>query len=337
MPAPDRGAYRPVMATAARERNASPAPSGRARAAWNVLWRAFQRFDADQMTGRAAALTYYCMLSLFPGLLIGIALLGLLGGTSTVDHVASYLTGKGADAALVAAVRKTLATATTGHGGGLALAVGLATGLYGASGAFNSAGEALNVVFRLEEHRSFLRRKVVHALSTLVTIVLISLTLVLVFLGGGLAHDVFGTIGLGDTAASIWNVVRWPLAVLAAMLLFTWIYAKAPDVEETRFRCFTPGAAMAVVIAVGASAGFFFYVANFGSYNATYGAFAVAVILLVWLWLANVALLFGAELNAVLQSPAEPGPSPCPEPATPAGQEAAGPAAARAAPGPEAT
>ena len=126
------------------------------------------------------------------------------------------------------------------------------------------------------------------------------ITFVLVFLGGGLASDVLGKIGLGDTAATLWLYLRWPAALFVTMTIYAIVYYAAPNVEVRHFRWITVGAIIGVVLWILASALFFVYVSNFSSYSATYGAFAGAVILLVWLWVTNVALLFGAELNAVV-------------------------------------
>jgi membrane protein len=125
-------------------------------------------------------------------------------------------------------------------------------------------------------------------------------TFVAIFLGGGLADDVLGKIGLGNTASTVWQFARWPVALAVTMTIYAIVYYAAPNVEVRRFRWITPGAVVGVVLWIVASAGFFIYVSNFSSYGATYGAFAGAVILLVWLWLTNVVLLFGAELNAVV-------------------------------------
>jgi membrane protein len=131
-------------------------------------------------------------------------------------------------------------------------------------------------------------------------LVLVLITFVLVFLGGGLASDVLGRFGLGEDAAGIWRLARWPAALLSAMLVYAVLYFAAPNAEVRRFQWITPGAVTGVLLWILASAGFFVYVANFSSYSATYGAFAAVVILLVWLWLTNIAMLFGAELNAVI-------------------------------------
>ncbi|MDX6644236.1 MAG: rane protein [Solirubrobacteraceae bacterium] len=280
---------------AAAERERGPAPFS-----LRTLKRAFDRFRDHNMTDHAAALTYYALMSLFPALLVGVSLFGLLGEASTVDRIARYLGQHGADRATVDAIRGSLRTAQSSGGAGLALALGLAVALYGASGAFGATGRALNVALGVDENRGFVRRKLLDVGSTLIVIVLGVVALVLVFLGGGVARDLFDTLGLGSTAASVWSVARWPAALVVAMAIYGFVYWAAPDDRERPRRWITPGAAAGVTIWLLASAGFFFYVANFGKYNATYGAFAAAVILLIWLWLTNVALLFGAELNAEL-------------------------------------
>ena len=277
----------------------APGPPWRRRLA--VVRDAVARFREHDMTHHAAALTYYSLMSLFPALLVGVVLLGLIGQESTVEHVARYLTDHGAPKATVDAVRSSLHTAVNSRAGSSTalLVVGLAVALYGASGAFAAAGKALDVVVGKEDGPGFVRRKLTDLASTLLLIGLTMAVLVMVFLGGGVAHQLFDAIGLGHTAATVWNVVRWPAAVVVTMVIYSYVYAVAPSGRRP-LRWLTPGAAVAVLLWVLASAGFFAYVANFGSYNATYGAFATVVILLVWLWLSNVALLFGAELNAAV-------------------------------------
>jgi membrane protein len=263
--------------------------------------RAFARFRKDEVTDNAAALTYYSLLSLFPALLFGAALLGVFGQQGLITSAATYLKNAGAPRETVDAVIKALQSAQDHRSTALvALVIGLATSLNGASGAFGAAGRALNKIFRVQEGRGFVRHKLNDLRWTLIVAVLGLLTFVLVFLGGGLAGDVLGKVGLGETAASIWLIVRWPAALVVAMTIYAIVYYAAPNVEVRRFRWITPGAVVGVLLWILASAAFFLYVSNFSSYSATYGAFAGAVILLVWLWLTNVALLFGAELNAVV-------------------------------------
>jgi membrane protein len=263
--------------------------------------RAFKRFRSDQVTDNAASLTYYSLLSLFPALLFCAAILGVFGQAALIDEAARYLEQAGAPPDTVNAVTGALRSAQHQHGTAIvALIVGLGLSLNGASGAFGAAGRALNKVFRVQEGRGFVRHKLNDLLWTLVVAALALVTFVLVFLGGGLASDVLGKIGLGDTAAAIWRLARWPAALVVTMTIYAIVYYAAPNVEVRRFRWITPGAVVGVALWILASIAFFVYVSNFSSYGATYGAFAGAVILLVWLWLTNVAFLFGAELNAVV-------------------------------------
>jgi membrane protein len=263
--------------------------------------RAFARFRKDEMTQRAAALTYYSLLSLFPALLFGIAVLGFFGQQGLIADAADYLRDAGAPAKTIDAVTSALESAQAQRGTALtALVIGLATSLYGASGAFGAAGAALNQVWRVEEGRNFVKHKFQDLLWTLVVVALVLVTFVLVFLGGGLAGDVLGLIGLGDTAASIWRIARWPAALASAALVYAVVYYAAPNVEIRHWQWITPGAVVGVLAWILASAIFFVYVSNFSTFGATYGAFAAVVILLIWLWLTNVVLLFGAELNAAI-------------------------------------
>ena len=193
------------------------------------------------------------------------------------------------DAALRAAL-KSKGTATA------ALILAILTALYGATGYLEAARRSLNVVFEASGGRSFLRRKLIDVASTFVLLALVLLTLVLVFAGGNVAHDV-----LGPAAASVWRIVRWPGAFASALLVFSYIYYVTPDVQQRGLRGIVPGAIVGVSIWIGASAAFSTYLANFRSFNVTYGSFAAAIILLVWLWLTNVALLFGAEVNSEIE------------------------------------
>ena len=253
------------------------------------------------MTDRAAALTYYSLLSLFPALLFGVAALGFFGQAGLISDAAEYLRKAGAPASTIDAVTSALESAQSQRGTAFtALIVAIATSLYGASGAFGAVGRALNVVWRVKEGRGFVSKKLHDVGWTALLLILIVVIFVLIFLGGDVANDLLGVIGLGDTAAGVWMIVRWPAALMFAMLVYAIVYYAAPNVEVPRFQFITPGAVVGVVAWILASAGFFFYVANFSSYSATYGAFAAAVILLVWLWLTNVVLLLGAELNAVI-------------------------------------
>lgn len=268
-----------------------------------VAWRAFGTFRTHQMTDHAATLVYFAMQSLFPGILVGLSLLGLLGEQSIAHNAADYVVRHGADRTTGKTVQDALDNLFKASSGGvgIALAISVLLGLNGASGAFAASGRALNVVYAVDEDRGFVRRKLTDVGSTLVVLLLLLVVLVSLFLGGGIAHDLFGTIGLGDTGASIWAIARWPVALVGAMAAFSWIYAFAPDVAPRRLKWISTGAVVAVVIWIAASIGFGIYVKNFSSYGAAYGAAGAVIILLLWLYITANAFLFGAELNAALE------------------------------------
>jgi membrane protein len=264
---------------------------------WWVLKRTAVSFYNDQMTQHAAALTYYGLMSLFPALLLGVSLLGLLGQyPQTYNAVISYLrdvvppdTLNAVDHSVKRAIQHK-GNATAG------LVIGAVIALYGTTGVLESARRALNVVFGVPSGRSFLHRKARDIISSFVLIGLVLITLTLVFVGGTLADHVFG-----EDVVHAWNIARWPLAVVVAMLAFAYIYYVTPDLPERHFKVMTPGAAVAVIVWIVISYGFSEYLSHYSDVNAIYGTFAGAIILVAWVWLTNVSLLFGAELNAALR------------------------------------
>jgi membrane protein len=272
------------------------------RAAPAVLLRTVRAFYDDQMTHHAAALTYYSLMSLFPALLLAVSILGLVGQyPATYDAILGYLRDVVPRSALVpldsslrSALQQKGTAATT-------LAISVVVTLYGTTGALEAARRALNVVFDVDGGRPFLARKAIDVASTVVLMTLVLVSLVLVFVGGGLAEDLLGFLGLGETVVRIWDLARWPGAVAVAMLVFSFIYYVTPDVRQRAFRWVTPGAAAGVALWLLASAGFSLYVSRVADVGAVYGAFAGAIVLVAWLWLTNVALLFGAELNAEIE------------------------------------
>ena len=267
-----------------------------------VIKRTLVSFYDDQMTHHAAALTYYALMSLFPTVLFALSLLGLIGQyPETYNAIMDYAREVAPDSVvqpLDSSLRHALqnkGTATT------TLAISAVVALYGTTGVLEAARRALNVVFEIENGRSFLRRKLVDVASTIVLIALVIVTGVLVFVGGGFADDLFDFIGLGQTAADIWSIARWPAALLVAMLVFSFVYFITPDVQQRSWRWVTPGAAVGVLLWLLASWGFSTYISSVTDVGAIYGAFTGAILLVAWLWLTNVALLFGAELNAEIE------------------------------------
>jgi membrane protein len=284
-----------------RVRDAQPVMR-RLRRMLSAIRPVVDRIGEHDLFHHAAAMTYYALLSLFPAMLIGVGLLGLLGSPSAVDDVARYLENQGAPAATVGAVRETAHTAVSAHtGSSLAVVIiGMLVALYGASGWLSAAGKGLDAVHGDdgEDDPGFVRRKAVAIAATLGLIGLALVAVILVFLGGRLAKDALGVIGLGSLAAA-WQWLRWPAAFVVAMLAYGLIYATAPS-SPRRFRPFTPGAAVGVALWLVISAVFFLYVDRFSGYNATYGVFAGFVVLLVWLWLTSLTVLAGAEIDSEL-------------------------------------
>jgi membrane protein len=277
--------------------------------AGTVAKRTLKAFYDDQMTHHAAALTYYALMSLFPTALVALSLLGLLGQyPETYDAIMEYVEDV-APQSVVEPVDRSLRRALENKGtAATALAVSVVVALYGTTGALEAARRALNVVFELDEDgRGFLRRKAVDIASTVVLMTLVLASVVMVFVGGSFAEDMLGYIGLGETGAEIWSVVRWPGAVVVAMLAFAFVYYVTPDVHQRAFHWLTPGAAVAVLLWMGASLGLSAYVSWVADVGAIYGTFAGAILLVAWLWLTNVALLFGAELNAEIEREKELG------------------------------
>jgi membrane protein len=279
-------------------------PDGPSRPSFpRLAWRAVGSFRAHQMTDNAASLTYYAMLSLFPALLMVVSLLGIFGAADLATRAANYVIEQGADPTTAATVHDVLQKVVDSSGAkaGVSFAIAAVLALNGASGAFAAAGRALNKVYAVDEDRGFVRRKATDVGATLCVLVLLVVVLVSLFLGGQVAKDLFGTIGLGSAAASVWGIARWPVAFVAALLAYALVYAIAPDVEPRRLRWISPGAVTAVVIWLLASAVFGVYIKNFSSYGAAYGAFGAAIVLLLWLYLTANAFLLGAELNATIE------------------------------------
>jgi membrane protein len=296
--------------------HASPQPVavGRVLAPRTII-RAAKAYSAHGMTDRAAVLTYFAMMSLFPALLLGVTLLGLFGQQGLVGDATNYLLKRGADRTTAQVVGNALQRmiSSSSQALGVALIVSALLALNGASGAFSAAGRSLNAAYEVEEQRGMVRRKLTDAGSALVVIVLLLIVLAAMFLGGQVARDVFGTIGLGSTGATVWSIVRWPVAIVAAMLAFGFVYRVAPDIRPPPVRWISPGAVVGVVLWLVLSVGFAIYVRNFSSYGAAYGAFGGAIVLLLWLYLSANAFLFGAELNRALEHRAPPDVTPAPD------------------------
>src|SRR4051794_31750366 len=257
------------------------------------------------MTQHAAALSFYAMLSLVPVLLLVISLLGIFGQEQTVTDITHYLEQHGAPDSVTQPVEAVVRSAVRASGQATtsALIIALVASLAGASGWFASARRAMNAALHVAEARRFVHRKLADVASTALLVVLGVIILVLVFLGGGVADDLFHAIGLNH-AGDVWRIARWPLAFAVTLCAYAFVYAFAPDADHREFRVLSPGGLVAVPLWLLVSAGFFWYVSHLADLRA-YGTFASALVLLAWLYLTHAALLLGAELNAVVSSAAD--------------------------------
>jgi len=279
--------------------NDRPRLSGRARRL--VLRQTVREFSADECTDLAAALTYYSILAIFPAAIALVSLLGVVGQAgSSVKTVVDVLRPLVSTQTLDL-VQKSLTGIATSPGAGIGLIVGILGALWSASGYVSAFGRAMNRIYEIDEGRPFWKLRPVMLLVTLVAVLLVALVLVMLIVSGGLASSIGATIGVGSQAVTIWNYVKWPVIVLIVMVIVALLYWATPNVRQPKFRWLSAGALAAIVIWVIASIAFAFYVATFSSYNKTYGSLAGVVVTLLFLWITNVALLFGAELDSEIE------------------------------------
>jgi membrane protein len=265
-----------------------------------VARRSLRGFSKDECPDMAAALTYYGVLALFPAMIAMLSLVGLVGsGPKTVETLLGILTDFGAVSA-ADTLGPTLTTLSQAPGAGVAFLVGLGMALWSASGYVGAFGRALNRIYEVGEGRPFWKLRPLTVLVTLVAVVLCALVALALVLSGPVAQSAGSAIGLGSATVLVWNIAKWPVTLVVVVGLVALLYHATPNVQR-KFRWFSGGAVFAITVWMLASAAFGFYIANFASYSKTYGALAGVVVFLLWLWITNLALLFGAELDAELE------------------------------------
>jgi membrane protein len=266
-----------------------------------VLRKTAREFQQDQCTDLAAALTYYAVLSLFPALLVLVSLLGVFGqGRKTVDAVMDVAAGVVPGDAMNL-VRPTIENLVQSPSAGVALVTGALAALWSASGYVGAFGRAMNRIYEIDEGRPVWKLRPLQLVLTLGGLVLAAVAAVMLAVSGPIADAVGRAIGLGSVAVTVWNIVKWPVILVCVVLAVAVLYYATPNVKQPKFRWISVGAGFAILVWVVASIGFGFYVSHFGSYNKTYGALAGVIVFLLWLWITNLALLFGAELDAELE------------------------------------
>jgi membrane protein len=280
------------------EEQAPDTPTDLPKRSWMaVLKGTLKEFKKDELTDRAAALTYYGLLALFPALLALISLLGVVGQSASqqvLDNIQKLAPGAARDV-LTNAVQQMQGQAGLGS---IMAIVGLLLAVWSASGYVAAFIRTANAVYDVPEGRPVWKVMPVRVGVTVVLMVIAVISAVIVVFTGTLAKEVGSALGVGDTALTVWSIAKWPVLVLLVTTMIAILYWATPNAKVRGFRWITPGSFLAVLIWMVASAGFAFYVANFASYNKTYGTFAGVIIFLVWLWITNLAILLGLEFDA---------------------------------------
>ncbi|MFF7264560.1 YihY/virulence factor BrkB family protein [Streptomyces sp. NPDC008159] len=282
------------------ERRAPDQPTQVLKRSWSaVLKGTLKEFKDDELTDRAAALTYYGILSLFPALLVLVSLLGLTGRSATqqvLDNIQSLAPGSAREI-LQDAVRQLQGNA--GIGSVMAI-VGLLLAVWSTSGYVAAFIRTANAVYDIPEGRPVWKVLPIRVAVTVVLLVLAVISALIVVFTGALAREAGSALGMGDTALTVWSIAKWPVLVALVTVMIALLYWATPNARVRGFRWVTPGSLLALLIWMVASAGFALYVANFGSYNKTYGTLAGVIVFLVWLWITNLAILLGLEFDAEL-------------------------------------
>ncbi|MCF0096417.1 YihY/virulence factor BrkB family protein [Micromonospora sp. MH99] len=266
-----------------------------------ALRRTVTEFQDDSLTDWAAALTYYGVLSIFPGVLVLISILGLLG-TSATEGVKDTVNQAVPNESIQKIIEDAIQQAQ-GSGGlaSIAAIIGLLAAFWSASGYIAAFMRASNTIYDVPEGRPIWKTLPIRVGVTAVIGVLLLACAVIVVFTGRLAELVGNAVGLGSTAVTVWDIAKWPVLLLLVSLMFAILYWASPNARHGGFRWVSPGGVLAVVIWLVISGLFALYVSNFGSYNKTYGALAGVIVFLVWLWLSNIAILLGAEFDAELE------------------------------------
>jgi membrane protein len=265
-----------------------------------VLGKTVREFSADQCTDLAAALTYYAVLALFPGLLALVSLLGIVGQQGNTQALLDVLSDAGAGAA-ADTIAGPLQELTQSSAAGFGLVIGIVGALWSASGYVGAFGRAMNRIYTVTEGRPFWKLRPLMMIITLGAVILAGLVTIGLVVSGPVARALGDAIGLGDATVTVWSVLKWPVLLLLAALAIALLYYATPNVKQPKFRWISVGAGVAIVTWVAASALFGLYISQFSNYNKTYGSLAGVIIFLLWLWITNLALLFGAELDAEIE------------------------------------
>jgi membrane protein len=274
-------------------------PTEVTKPSWQFIARkTLREFSKDQCPDLAAALTYYAVLSLFPALLALVSLLGVFGQAEKTTTALLDIVQRIAPGSTVDIIRQPIEEVTNSPSAGFTLVIGILVALWSASGYVGAFARAMNRVYEVDEGRPFIKLRATMLGVTVVNVLIVAALGAMLVLSGPVAEAVGNAVGLGGTFLAVWNIAKWPVMVLLVVAAIAILYYFTPNVRQPKFRWMTMGSFIALVVFVLASLGFAFYVANFSNYNKTYGAIGGVIVMLLWLWILNMSLLFGAEFDA---------------------------------------
>ncbi len=266
-----------------------------------VLGKTLREFSRDQCTDLAAALTYFAVLAIFPALIAMVSILGLFGDPQQTVNGLLQILGGFMSPDVIEAVRGPIEDLASSPAAGVGLVTGLLGALWSASGYVGAFARASNRIYEVEEGRTFFQLRPVQFLVTVVSVVLLTVAAALIVLSGPVAESIGAAIGLGPQAVMIWDVAKWPVVVIIAVFVLALLYYATPNVKQPKFKWVSIGSVVALLVWALATLGFGFYVSNFGNYDKTYGSLGGVIAFLLWIWISNNALLFGAELDSELE------------------------------------
>jgi membrane protein len=270
--------------------------------AWKyIAKRTLHEFSRDKCTTLAAALTYYAILAMFPALLALLSLLGIFGEAKQTTRTLLQVVSSVADPSVVKVVQQPIEQLASNSSAGFALVIGLVGAIWSASGYVGAFAQSMNRIYEVDEGRPVWKLRPVILLITVILLLIAVVMALLLVVSGPVAQAIGNSIGLGETALTVWNIAKWPILIAFAIVMIAVLYYGTPNVKQPKFRWMSIGSAIALVVLVVASLGFFFYVSNFGNYNKTYGTIGGMIVLLLWIWIANLSLLFGAEFDAEME------------------------------------
>lgn len=300
--APETSTAKADTAPAPDDARKPDSPTDVDKPSWKYIFRkTLREFSADQCPDLAAGLTYYAIFSMFPALLALVSLLGIFGQADKTTGALLEIVQRIAPGQAVEMIRGPIQELTTSPAAGFTLVIGLLTAIWSASGYVTGFGRAMNRIYEVDEGRGFVKLRGTMLGVTVVSLIIVALLAAMLVISGPVAEAIGNVMGLGGVFLTVWNIAKWPVIVVLVIVVIAILYYATPNIRQPKFRWMSLGSLIALLIFVLASVGFGFYVGNFSNYNKTYGAIGGVIVMLLWLWILNMSLLFGAEFDAEME------------------------------------